>query len=247
MLGPQPLPPPAQEPNHSLSGDGPPRPLMRLPAQDQPPGVRGSSHQPGGTPPPRPVSFPGCSLVRTPEPHPQLGCPPPTPPPPLPNERHGGAEPSPRESPLLCTARPLRCRAWWTVAAEAPPPASGPCSQALPPTPFRSRASSGPPARGRELCPPRLNQDPAHSRQPTPGRISETSSISHPAASPALPLGWDDPQVGACEVQADTALGRGRGTILHVLASWCWAPRYLGRSEALLPPSPTLLVSPGPA
>lgn len=95
MLGPQPLPPPAQEPNHSLSGDGPPRPLMRLPAQDQPPGSGAPLTNLGG----RRLPAPSVSLAvawsghLSPRPPPPAGMPFPLPS--LPNERHGGADPRP--------------------------------------------------------------------------------------------------------------------------------------------------------
>ena len=169
----------------------PRRSVMHLPAQDQPQGARGSSRQPGGRP------LPVLPAPRFPRlQHGQDICTPsagtPSPLPTPQNQCPGGADPRPRRSSLLCTARPLRCCAQWTAAAKAPLPAGGPCSKAPPPTPILrehpQEPQSGAGRDGRasrsELWPPCLNQDPPHSRQPRPVRISETSSISHPTQHP---------------------------------------------------------------
>lgn len=192
MLGPQPLPLPAQKPNHSSAA--------MVPAVSDAPSSSGpTTGGPGllppawGTPPPSPPSLSvSPAAARSGHLHPlswDALSPPHTP---------AGPTPRPRRSSLLCTARPLRCCAWRTAAAKAPLPASGPCSQAQLPAPIlrehpqepQSGAGRDGQAPRSELWPPRLNQDPPHSRQPCPVRISETSSISHPTSThPAFRLG----------------------------------------------------------
>lgn len=188
MLGPQPLLLPAQKPNHSSAATAPA--VSDAPSSSGPTtGGLGLLPPAWGMPPPSPLGFPGCSTVRT-SARPQLGRPLPSPH--LQTSAPAGPNPRPWRSSLLLTARPLRCCARRTAAAKAPLPASGPCSQAPPPAPILrehpQEPQSGAKRDGRaprsELWPPRLNQDPPHSRQPRPGHTSEASSISHPAQHP---------------------------------------------------------------